>query len=338
MGVIRNDVGRPTNKTIMIRRVLKLVGVLIIVLLAVLAGYYLKVMEDKNVNNKVNDSSKVTTTNNVKVTTTNTENNDDDKNIVTKNIEIKELNVNDEGILYLFNKYNLYDFDFLYSSDSDGNCDFYSNDVGCNSFAYFYSKEKITKESLNDKIKLAYSIGNIYLNYNYEKDEYNIPKLKDKEEYDFSKINKKSIELFGSGINFNNIVTTRSNGKKYADACIYGNSYLYTNEKLILEKGGLGGTADSYFKTKITNTYEENNKLYIENKIMFIIEDTQMIRVLRKSNNNKNEDILYYYNKNGDSTININIDYYIDKLDTYRWTFTKDNSGNYTFESVEKVK
>lgn len=34
----------------------------------------------------------------------------------------------------------------------------------------------------------------------------------------------------------------------------------------------------------------------------------------------------------------INIDDYIDKLDSFKWTFTKNSDGEYIFTSVEKVK
>ena len=48
MGVLKNDVGRPSNKTIMIRNILKLIGILIIVGLAVFFAYtYGKSENDK---------------------------------------------------------------------------------------------------------------------------------------------------------------------------------------------------------------------------------------------------------------------------------------------------
>ena len=40
MGVLKNDVGRPTNKTIMIRRILKIVGLIIVIGAVVVAGYF----------------------------------------------------------------------------------------------------------------------------------------------------------------------------------------------------------------------------------------------------------------------------------------------------------
>ena len=55
MGVLKNDVGRPSNKTIIIRRILKVVLLIIIIALAFLIGYNLK---DKNSNNPIKSSGK----------------------------------------------------------------------------------------------------------------------------------------------------------------------------------------------------------------------------------------------------------------------------------------
>ena len=52
MGVLKNDVGRPSNKTIMIRRILKGICLIIIIALAVFVGYYLK-------NTNTNDKNKI---------------------------------------------------------------------------------------------------------------------------------------------------------------------------------------------------------------------------------------------------------------------------------------
>ena len=323
MGVFKNGVGRPSNETIKKRNIFKGICVLFGLIIIVLVGY---ILNDKGI---INISSK----DNKKTVDKKT-----DKGATKENKKEEILDVNSDKVVNLFNKYNLFYQSSLYHNKNDMNCEFYSNNVGCNSFAYFYSKEKITKELLDDKIKLAYSIGNIYLNDNYKKDKYGVPELSDGEEYSFTEINKESSKLFGSDINFDNISITGSNGKEYADATIYGNSYLYTDKKLTLEKNGMGGVADIYFKTKIISAYEDNNKLYIENKVMFVIEDYQMFRILRKSSNNANEDILYDSSKNNATTNSISIDDYLDKLDTYRWTFKENTDGSYTFESVEKVK
>ena len=40
MGVFKNDVGRPSNKTIMIKTVLKVMGLIVIIAIAFGIGYY----------------------------------------------------------------------------------------------------------------------------------------------------------------------------------------------------------------------------------------------------------------------------------------------------------
>ena len=66
MGVLKNDVGRPSNKTIMIRRILKVIFLLIILASAVLIGYYAGNKNEENSNKKeLNDNlqkEKITTT------------------------------------------------------------------------------------------------------------------------------------------------------------------------------------------------------------------------------------------------------------------------------------
>lgn len=63
MGVFKNDVGRPSNKTIMIRRILILVMVIVIIALAILLGYFIndnRHKETKNVNSSKTTSLKTT--------------------------------------------------------------------------------------------------------------------------------------------------------------------------------------------------------------------------------------------------------------------------------------
>ena len=58
MGVFTNDVGRPSNKTIIIRNILKVIGFLIIIIGVFAAGYYLKGNENtKKVDNNVKEES-----------------------------------------------------------------------------------------------------------------------------------------------------------------------------------------------------------------------------------------------------------------------------------------
>ncbi len=62
MGVLKNDVGRPSNKTIIIRRIFKLLVLLIVIGLAVVIGYFIKDKEEINHKEDENDKRKITTT------------------------------------------------------------------------------------------------------------------------------------------------------------------------------------------------------------------------------------------------------------------------------------
>ena len=75
MGVFKNDVGRPTNKSIMIRNILKVAVLIIVAVGLVCGGYYL------------NDYQKKT---------------DSKKTITTKDISNKELNINSEDVMKLY--------------------------------------------------------------------------------------------------------------------------------------------------------------------------------------------------------------------------------------------
>ena len=48
MGVFKNDVGRPSNKTIMIKTVLKVIGLIVIIAIAFGIGYYFNDKQNKN--------------------------------------------------------------------------------------------------------------------------------------------------------------------------------------------------------------------------------------------------------------------------------------------------
>ena len=48
MGVLKNDVGRPSNKTIMIRKILKVTLLIILMVIVFIVGYLLKDYQNKN--------------------------------------------------------------------------------------------------------------------------------------------------------------------------------------------------------------------------------------------------------------------------------------------------
>lgn len=84
MGVLKNDVGRPSNKTIIIRRIFKLLGLLIVIVLAVTVGYFIKDHEEINNKQDKNDKKKITTS--AEKVTTKKDDTFDKSQITTKSI------------------------------------------------------------------------------------------------------------------------------------------------------------------------------------------------------------------------------------------------------------
>ena len=52
MGVLKNDIGRPSNKTIRTRFILKLIGLILVVVLAFIGGYKLSNVKKETKENK----------------------------------------------------------------------------------------------------------------------------------------------------------------------------------------------------------------------------------------------------------------------------------------------
>lgn len=102
MGVFKNDVGRPSNKTIVLRRILKVVGLLVIIILAGFIGYSLKDndkidIDDEKIEEKDNSNE------------SNKDNNVTENEV--KNIESKILIKNDD--VSKNNKFNYNDVQYI---------------------------------------------------------------------------------------------------------------------------------------------------------------------------------------------------------------------------------
>lgn len=102
MGVFKNEVGRPSNKTIILRRMFKVLGLLIIVILALFIGYNLK---DSNEVNKSDEKIEEKDNSNE----SNKDNNVTEKEV--KNIESKILIKNDD--VSKDNKFNYNDVQYI---------------------------------------------------------------------------------------------------------------------------------------------------------------------------------------------------------------------------------
>lgn len=85
MGVLKNNVGRPSNKTIIIRRIFKLLVLLIVIVLAVAVGYLIKDKEEIGTKKDKNDKKEITT--NIENATTKKDDTFDISQVTTKSIE-----------------------------------------------------------------------------------------------------------------------------------------------------------------------------------------------------------------------------------------------------------
>lgn len=320
MGVFKNDVGRPSNKTITIRNILK--GVLLIIIAASIfaGGYALNGYQKK-----------------------------EDSGTKEKNIDKVDNNssekISNKEAQEVFDKYNLYtdwldlvDNPILLESRTENKKKLLSN-----AFSYFYDQD-VTNKTISDTMKFAVSMGNLYIKEETgktaygEKYKYKIFDFEGQKELNFDIINKKSIELFDSKVDINNIIDKNNN----IVVTILGTSFKYNSvsKKIVPnEDGGLGDSSSIDYYTKIINTKVLGDKLEITNKVMFVIcsapEDYCYISKTNQDINNI-KNVLTKIDKS--NLENLSIENYLDKLDSYKWTFTKNDEGNYVFKSIEKVK
>lgn len=180
-------------------------------------------------------------------------------------------------------------------------------------FGYYYKKNMNLNNLDSDIIILTSLINKLY-------------QLGDK--ISSANVNVYIYNIFGSNI-------------QYVDKTVEGicERYIYdSSSKYYDVDGGCSGDSSKII-SKIIDYEKKNDKLIIKNKIL--VEDYNFggygIDTLYSDVDKKNIiDKVDTYKKEFDAEKEI--DNYIDKLDTFKWTFVKENGGNYTFKSVEKVK
>lgn len=241
----------------------------------------------------------------------------------------------DEKFTSLFNKYNLYtDWLSLYVNPKTSS-KYQSSKIN---YSYFYNTDSI--QNVDDTMKFAISLGNLYL-----KSEMNNGVLiktldfKNKKSIEFKEINDKSKELFASEININNIVDDNNN----VIISIMGYNFTYDKSanSFNIEQQGVGDLASINYYTKVISTKESNGRVEVVNKIMFIVcngSDKCNITKTNQENINNIKDSIATIEKLTSTEIDNAMKKYEDKLSSFKWTFTKDNTGNYTLLNVEKIK
>ncbi len=320
MGVLKNEVGRPSKKTKIIRGVLKIIGILIVVAVAFYVGYVIKDNEDKK---KKDDNYK--TEENIKEDNYNEEN--------TK----EKLNVNDEKLVSLFNRFNGFNeyLDIMYDIYSDGRINYEPTSLS----SYFYINDSLENEDLSDEIKFGVSFYDIYLSDNQD---FNI--FDSNFRFYLSEINKKSKELFGSEVNVNNILYSNN----YVNVGVLGAVFEYNGEdkSFTVVGGGVGASDSSSYYTKIIKAEQFNDRIEITNKVIFVYQaanenGNNTIKVFKNVTNDYDNGFLGLSDEIddlGETTINSKIiDDYVDDANSFKWTFKKDAAGNYIFEKVEKI-
>ena len=312
MGVFKNGVGRPSNETIKKRNIFKGICVLLVL---IIIGMTVYILNDKGI---INISSK------------------DNKKTVdkkTNNDTTEELDINSKEVTDLFKKYNKFNNGMYLYSDNDSGL----------LYTYFYQNDSLKKDQIDDRIKFAYSFENLYkiTEGNYF-DENSIKKFNGS----VQDVKNESIKMFGNDFNVNNL-TKNNTVKNSVGLVIYGVKPMLKENDITISLMELGdaGSADIY--TKIISAKKTNGNLLIENKVMFVFagESNILEQGVFKTAKNYIDDCLgascYGLTDKISELPNdnkIKIDDYLDKLDTYRWTFKENTDGSYTFESVEKVK
>lgn len=244
------------------------------------------------------------------------------ENITTKKIiTTKKLGVNDPTAVNLFNDYNFM-YDYLDMVKYDGN----------SYFDYFYKNDLVNSDNILESVKFMLAFNKIYGNLLD-----GLETIKDGKQ----RVDEEAIVMFNSPIDYTKIDSKRYSGKMLIGA-VRGYSVMYDEtNNLYIELAGLGGAVSYDYHTKIINVYKKDNSLIIENKVMFTYKVAdEPLKVFKNAN-----DIDAYYNKNDESNIideivynkEANIDSYINKLDTFRWTFTK-NGSYYKLDEVLRVK
>ena len=317
MGVFKNGVGRPSNETIKKRNIFKGICVLLVL---IIIGMTVYILNDKGI---INISSKDN-----KKTVDKKTNKD-----TTKESEKEEiLDVNSDIVVNLFNKMNNFtnDLDLLDVKAEE------------NLYSYFYQSDSLKQEQVDDRIKFAYSFVNVYkdIKINCKSEWYDAEKFRKDFVGNVSDVNNESIKIFGSGFDINKVMV---NG---VGPAIFGEQTMINGDKITIEAAGIGGAQGANFFTKIISSKKKDGEIIIENKVMFEFASASddfeqgIFKTAKKHIDNCLGASCYgLSDKISDlSKGKVNIDDYLDKLDTYRWTFKENKDGNYTFESVEKVK
>ena len=206
----------------------------------------------------------------------------------------------------------------------------YTNDVwlGSNYSGYFYNENSYDINTISNKVKILIAIrslglDSINVNYSKETDDgtfISIPEDVVKESY---------YKIFGNEIEFKN---ESLDGQECGYAAFKYNSTTKAYEQNMY---GCGGTMIPFYETKTVEATKYNDRIEIIEKMAYIEFDTD-------ENSDELSQLIYTDSSatNKIDTISsedeIKIDNYLDKLDSYKYTFKKDGN-NYYLYYIEKI-
>ena len=303
MGVLKNDVGRPSKKTKIIRGVLKLIGILIIIVAGLYIGYVIG----------------------------NNQNKDEEKNDKKKTEEKKDFNIQkaDEVLKNTFGDQFYYDFGYSDKFiNSDGDEIIFNNDEYKTTIALENTEAKSSNYSCKD------FFGNDIRPYNDFQDDQHSWFIEDGDfsglcydegglkYYSYDDVNETYKDKFDDGKN-----AVKDNIDRIITR-LYGYSKDKTSYVSILWEGSDYVPVESVYG--VTDSYIEKDELYINVVIGFAesidvdnntltLKDGTSVTLTDSELNDKD-----LYKK------------YQDNLDKYTFKFSMDND-NYKFIEVEKA-
>lgn len=301
MGVLKNDVGRPSNKTIKIRRILKGI-LLIIVMFVIFAGGYL--LNDYQ-NNETNKQTKK----------------DKGEVVKTNNEKTEELNINSKDVMDLYIPFSYFTHE---ASEEE-----------------LYVKDKITPDDLSIEYKnrLAFAKynnevdkknlyeGNIKIDeYEFEPDYLKSSTLEKSYKKLFGENTKYIAKSFDSyGIDTLNMTYNKENDVYLADL-VAGDYTGYRYGKELYKAIKVGNKIELYEYVVVYN--EDWHKGIVG--VFSNIEDANNFQnaIKQKQMN---------YDTGTSDLILDDLSDYKDKASEYKLTFEKEDN-NYVFKQIEKIR
>ncbi len=301
MGVLKNDVGRPSNKTIKTRAIIKGI-LLVIVMVAIFTGGYLL----KDYQNKENDKQ-------VKK--------DENKVVKTMDEKVEELDINSEKVMNLYIPFSVYTHE---ASDEE----LYSkNKIKPDDLSYEYKNRLAFAKYNNEVDKKNLYEGNIKIDeYELEPDYLKSSTLEKSYKKLFGENTEYIAKSFDSyGIDTLSMTYNKENDVYLADL-VAGDYTGYRYGKELYKAIKAGNKIELYEYVVVYNeNYDEGLVGVFSN-----IEDANNFQnaIKQKQMN---------YDTGTSDLILEDLSDYKDKASEYKLTFEKEDN-NYVFKQIEKIK